>query len=144
MNRAAKLIVFLFSLLVLAILVAGYFFWRYQATKDVIENPSQAEVERIVNLIAQHVVLPEGETPTVATVASVEELRDQPFFKNAQNGYQVLVYQQSGLAVMYDPQRNLVVNMAQISPIPVDSADVVPEAPAEEIEAPTEEEVSTQ
>ncbi len=139
MNRAAKVILFLFFLLVASVAVAGYFFWQYRQTKELADNPTQAEVERVVDLVAQHVVLPE-ETPTVATVTSVEELRDQPFFKNAQNGYQVLVYQQTGLAVLYDPNNDRVVNMAQINPIPVDSADVVPETPTEDGDTSTDTE----
>lgn len=145
MNRAAKVILFLFFLLIASVAVAGYFFWQYRQTKELAANPTQAEVERVVNLVAQHVVLPEGETPTVATVTSVEELQDQPFFKNAQNGYQVLVYQQTGLAVLYDPNNDRVVNMAQINPVPVESTDVMPEAPVEEEETPTSiEDVSAQ
>lgn len=139
-----KIILSLFTLLVLTVAIAGYFFWQYRQTKELADNPTQAEVERIVALVAQHIVLPDNEIPSVAMVTSVEELRDQPFFRNAQNGYQVLVYQQSGLAVMYDPQRDLVVNMAQINPAPLESTDVVPEAPMEEIETPQDEDVSTQ
>lgn len=148
MNRAAKIIVTLFVLFVLTLAGAVYFFLQYQKTQAVVgggDGVSEEEVVRIVGLVSQHVVLPENETPSVALVTNIEELRDQPFFRNAENGYQVLVYQQTGLAVMYDPQRDLVVNMAQISPIaPQEQTDIaVPDAPAEETEAPQDEEVST-
>ena len=139
MNRPTKIILFLFALLIVAVAIAGYFFWQYQQTKELTANPTQTEIEVIVKRIAQHVVLPDTETPTVATVTSVEELRDQPFFRNAQNGYQVLVYQQTGLAIMYDPKRDLVVNMAQITPSNGgDTTQEVQQAP-EPLVDPTEE-----
>lgn len=116
MNRAAKVIVLLFVLLIIALGGAGYFFWKYKNTTESAQTGDQAEVQEIIERVGRHVVLPEGETPTVANVANVEELQDQDFFKNAKNGYKVLVYQQARQAILYDPESDRVVNMATINP----------------------------
>lgn len=45
--------------------------------------------------------LPKNEDPTVATVINAEELKTRPFFQKSQNGDRVVVYAQSGKAILY-------------------------------------------
>lgn len=104
----------------LAVLVVGsvgsaYYFYREY--RDLRENPQKSadeEVRAIVNKVSQLIVLPQDETPTVATVTDVSQLKDQPFFANAKNGDKVLLYTTSRKAVLYRPAENRIVEVAPI------------------------------
>jgi len=120
MNRAVRIITFLFILLILAVGAAGYFFWQYRKASQAVTGDSGSiatseEVAQTVALVSRHAVLPQGETPTVATITDTQNLEGQDFFKNARNGYKVLVYSLARLAVLYDPELDRIVNMATIN-----------------------------
>lgn len=71
------------------------------------------EAQSLVTEVGKLVILPEG-TPTVATVTDAEKLKkDQPFFKNAQNGYKILVYEKK--AYLYDPVNKKIVEVAPVN-----------------------------
>jgi uncharacterized membrane protein len=146
MNRAAKVIIALFVLLILAVAGAGYFFWQYKKAQTVPADTGTVaaaqEVAQTVALIAAHVVLPEGETPTVATITDTSTLAGQEFFKNAKVGDKVIVYPNARTAILYDPTLDRIVNMAQISPTSPDST-VSPSA-SQEATPPEGVENSTQ
>lgn len=94
-------IVVLIVLLCLAIAVAGYFYYQSQYVV-----PAKSEADEIANLtkvVGSMIVLPEGETPTLATVTDKEKLASQPFFQKAENGDKVLIYTNSGRAILYRP-----------------------------------------
>ena len=117
MNRAFKIIVTLFILFIITLGGAVYFFVQYRKVQTLNNSNSlstEEEVMNVVGLVSKHVVLPKDEIPSIAIVDNVEELKNLAFFENAKNGFKVLVYRQSGLAVMYDPESDLVVNMAKI------------------------------
>ena len=59
--------------------------------------------------------LPQGETPTVATISDVTKLADQTFFKSAKNGDVLLAYTAAMEAVIYRPSANMIINVAPIS-----------------------------
>jgi len=114
-------ILFIYLLVLLSIALAGtagYFFYKYQklSQNPVIEQISdQEEEQKLVNNISKLMLLPKEETPTVATVSDIDKLKDQIFFKNATNGNKVLIYPNSKLAIIYDPQANLIVNVGPIN-----------------------------
>jgi len=112
-----KLIV---PVLVALFLVAGgtsaYF---YKQLSDLKKDPNQAakkEAESLVAQVGKLVVLPEGETPTIATVTDPEKLKDQAFFKNAKEGDKVIIYINAKKAILYNPTTNKVV---EISPLTI-------------------------
>ncbi len=78
-------------------------------------DPARAEVKSVVELIGAHIVLPQGEEPTVATVSSLEQLEGQPFFENAKVGHKVLIYTKAKKAILYDPVIDKVVEVAPLS-----------------------------
>lgn len=65
--------------------------------------------------IARHVVLPSDEMPTVATIASTEQLTDQAFFMNAKVGDRVLIYTRAQKAILYDPVIDRVIEVSALS-----------------------------
>lgn len=110
------------SLLILLVLVAGLgstSFVFYKRAKDLTLNPqkaSQEENQKIINAVGKLVLLPQGETPTVATVTDPEKLKsEQPFFAKAVQGDKVLIYTQALKAIMYRPSENKIVEIAPLS-----------------------------
>jgi hypothetical protein len=83
---------------------------------DISTNVSEKEFESILETVGKHIVLPEGESPTIATVSDVEILKEsQPFFKNAKNGDRVLVYQEAKKAYLYDPKADKIVDVGTVN-----------------------------
>ena len=110
------------TLLVIAVLVGlGWFGNEYMNTKDQIKqltNPKtagQTEVQIITNDVKQVLDLPKNEEPTLATVSDITKLKNQTFFKNAQNGDKVLIYVKSGRALLYRPVENKVIEYSAVN-----------------------------
>lgn len=59
------------------------------------QNLPVNETEDLVSEVSKLMALPQDEIPTIATVSDLEKARTQSFFKNAQIGDKVLVYQKS-------------------------------------------------
>lgn len=110
-----------FLLLVLVLLLIGagvtaYYF--YQQAKVLAPNRApigQEEVTSLMVAVGRLIVLPEGETPTIATVSNPEKLKDQAFFASAKAGDKVLIYTNAQKAFLYDPTSDRVINVAPLS-----------------------------
>ena len=76
---------------------------------------AQKQLERYTKMVAKHIVLPQGEVPTMATVSDPEKLKDQPFFQNAKKGDVVLIFADSRKAILYDPVNDRIVEVAPIN-----------------------------
>jgi len=113
------------TILVLLLVVAaiGWFnsYQKYNQTKRQLATVSdpkaqqekiKAEAKDLTERVGKLMVLPEGE-PTVATVADSQALaKEQPFFKDAQNGDKVLIYKDK--AIIYNPTENKIINVGPI------------------------------
>lgn len=97
----------------------NYYLWtKYQAEKALVNDPtlaSQQEVKNIVAKIGTFMDLPTDEDPSVATVLDISKLKDQPFFKDAQNGDKVVIYSKKQMAILYRPSTNRIIEVAPIS-----------------------------
>ena len=106
----------LMILAVVAVVALGltfYFYSEYSALK----NPDKSTQEETAKLIAQVgklMVLPEGETPTAATVSDPEKLQSNPFFAKAKKGDRVLIYAKAKKAILYNPESNKIIEVAPI------------------------------
>lgn len=89
---------------------AGYFFWQYRQLSSA---SAEAEQKRVVSAVSKHMQLPE-ETPSVATVTDKEKLKEQGFFKNAENGDKVLIYVENQRAILYRPSINRIIDIAPV------------------------------
>ena len=98
-------------LLILAVGAAVFFYIQYQ---NATENKAAKEVATITKELAKIMILPKNETPTIATIADKEKLKDQPFFKNAQNGDKVVVFTNSQKAIIYRPSTKQIVDVGPI------------------------------
>ena len=79
------------------------------------ERAATAEIESLITKISRHIMLPPGEEPTVATVSDPAKLKDQAFFANAQVGDKVLIYTKARKAYLYDPEGDLLLEVAPIT-----------------------------
>lgn len=125
-------------------LTGGYWPWVSEETRQV------AEVERVVAAAGKLMLLPENETPLVASIVDADVLQqEQPFYQGAQNGDQLLIYGESLRAIIYSPSRNIIVNAgpvelpqeprrAPVAPTPAATTDNPAAAPADDIPAENE------
>lgn len=116
---------------------AGWSFYSYrQSQKEVVrlstlegqQEFQEKEVENLLEKVRAHMVLPEDEEPTVATISDVDVLvEQQPFFIGTQNGDKVLVYVKARKAIIYSPQRDVIINVGAVivddNPVAIDETD---------------------
>ncbi len=100
---------------VVAIITAGYFYAQVRELKKDPNVAAQQEVQSLVVKVGRLVVLPAGETPTVATVSDPEALKDQPFFATAVKGDKVLIYAQAKKAILYSVTMDKILDVAPLN-----------------------------
>ena len=101
-------------LFILAVSAAGYFYFKYQSVQKKSFSANQ-EVQDVLAAVAKLMILPDGETPTVASVTDADKLKDQPFFTSAQNGDKVLIYSGAKKAILYRPALGKIIDVAPVS-----------------------------
>lgn len=104
---------------VIVVLGGGYFGWvKYQAMQNTPEaQAAKLEVQKnaIIAKIKQLTVLPD-EAPVLFTVNDANLLKtQQAFFKDAENGDVLLVFQTSGKALIYREATDKIVNSGPVS-----------------------------
>lgn len=105
-------------LIVLAAVGIGgsyYFYTKYTAIKSNPDLEAQKKTHMIVAMVGKLIELPKGENPTIATITDKTKLKDQAFFKMAENGDVLLAYTSSMQAILYRPSLNKIINVAPIS-----------------------------
>lgn len=73
------------------------------------------ETNLLVDEVGKLIVLPQDESPTIATVTDLEKLKSQPFFANAQIGDKVLIYARAQKAILYRPDQNKIIELAPLN-----------------------------
>ncbi len=116
-----------FLIAVIIILSAGGFYYGQKLRNDnkkllaqivQLQNPqvtANEEVAALVAKVGKLVVLPQNEQPVVATVTDISKLKDQPAFANAQNGDKILIYTNEKKAYLYDPAKNVIVDVIPVN-----------------------------
>lgn len=100
---------------IIAIVAAGYLFNQVRILKKNPQAVAQKEVADLTAKVGKLVVLPAGETPTVATVSDPEALKDQAFFASAQKGDKVLIFAQAKKAILYSVTLNKIIEVAPLN-----------------------------
>lgn len=96
------------------IVILGLGIYLYVRPSDP-EKIKARETAKLVEEIGDLMFLPEGETPTIATVTDPEKLKDQPFFKNALLEDKVIIYVQARKVILYRPAENKIVEISSLS-----------------------------
>ena len=101
-------------LVIIVALVAGgwYYLSKRNADPAVV---AQAELDDTIAAVGRLMILPEGDTPTLATVSDPEQLKGQPFFANAEVGDRVLVYPATKKVILYSPSRNKIIEVGTLN-----------------------------
>jgi hypothetical protein len=105
-------------LLVIGVIVLAFEYIHTKNQLSDLSNPkkaNQSEARKIIDKVNKYAQLPTNETPTLATVNDVSKLKTQTFFKNAQNGDKVLIYAQSGRALLYRPSTDQIIEYSEIN-----------------------------
>ncbi|MFA6325041.1 MAG: hypothetical protein WCX46_02325 [Candidatus Paceibacterota bacterium] len=110
-----KTVLILVALLIFVSGLGVYYFIKYrQLTRDP-NAIAKKETAELVSTVSKLIMLPEGESPAVATVQDKEKLSSEPFFANALNGDKVLIYYAAKKAFLYRPDTNKVIEAAPLS-----------------------------
>lgn len=98
--------------------LAGYF---YKENNNLKKNPVSAEEaqkqenQRIIESVSKLYTLPTDEEPTIFFVSDKdklsEEYKNQEFFKKAENGDYILIYEKGKIALLYRPSENRLVDV---------------------------------
>lgn len=96
---------------------AAYYFYRQYSQEKQLSGSGRAddELKKLVSRVSQLITLPENEEPTIATVSDPDKLKDQVFFAKAKKGDKVLIYSQTGKAILYDPVGHKILEVAPIN-----------------------------
>lgn len=78
-------------------------------------NPSQPDSNALLAEVGSIFALPTDEEPTIATVTDPEKLKEQEFFKSAQNGDVVLIYNSSRKAILYRPSEKKIIEVGAVN-----------------------------
>ena len=117
--------------------LAIYFYQQLSALKANPQAIAQNEASELVERVSKLIVLPEDETPTIATVQNPEQLLEQPFFARAKKGDKVLIYTNARKAILYDPVANKIV---EVAPVNIGNTQTVnPSLPTQSPPAPASE-----
>lgn len=110
--------ILLTAVIVVLLVIIGVLAWKYQqANKDEAAENKETSL-RIIDKISDLYLVPTNEEPTVALVQDKSKLGNQEFFKKAQNGDYLIIYQKDKIAMIYREKDNKLVN---VGPVNLDS-----------------------
>lgn len=107
-------------IVVVLVAVAAFMFVQYRDARAKLaaaNTPAavNSQVSGLLSRLGKIMVLPENETPTVATVLHADKLKDQTFFAQARDGDKVVVYSKEKEAILYRPSTNQIVTVSGVN-----------------------------
>lgn len=119
-----------------SVILAGttqHYYRQYQELKLNPQKVNQETTEKLVKEVSRLMVLP-NETPSIATIKDLEQLKGQLFFVHAKVGDQVLIYPNAKKAILYDPVNKKIV---EVAPLNIGGTSDNPPAPTPTPPAPS-------
>jgi hypothetical protein len=119
LNDKKKLfLTFIPWILLVIFLVSSFYLWS--KLSDIKKDPLKAalaETNEVITSVGKIIVLPVGETPKIATLtdADLSKVKTQSFFINAEVGDKVIVYSLARKVILYDPNINKIVEVANLN-----------------------------
>lgn len=106
------------ALLVVFILSTAFLFVKINKIKnqkiDLKNEPKIDEQKSVFDKVSEIVILPKDEVPELMVIKDLEEIKNEPFFKNAQVGDSVLVYIKARKAYLYRDSEHKIVDIAPL------------------------------
>lgn len=124
-----KLLIILIFFLIILLTAGGLAYYTYgtgkknddgqkdksELTEEISSGGNESnEVDRVVAEVRTIMLLPD-ETPRVATVTDLEEVKKQIFFENAALGDKVLIYMQEKIAILYRPSSKMIIKVGYVN-----------------------------
>ena len=103
------------SLLVLA--GVGYYYFAgsgFSVSEGTTSSPP-VNAQTLIAEVGKIILLPAGETPTIATVSDMSKLAGQAFFANAMVGDTVVMYAHARRAILYRASQHKIIEVAPIT-----------------------------
>lgn len=114
-RKASKHKLIIVLILILGVLVGGFFYYKYTKTEVYAQKKADKKSQALIAKVADHMLLPEG-VPVIFTVEDPDMLAgQQAFFKGAEKGDTLLVYSEAGKAIIYSSKRNIIVNVGPVT-----------------------------
>lgn len=106
----------IFVLLIIAIVLGLAWIGYSSFLRNDIPNPDDAAfVEQTLELVSKHMILPSGSEPFVASITDAASLiEEQQFYRNAQDGDTLIIYGDTQQAIIYSPNRDIIVNVGAL------------------------------
>lgn len=114
-GRKNKAVLVLTALFLVTVIAALYLYRELSVLKQDPQRAAQEEAAMLTEKVGHHMVLPENEQPTIATVTDPEKLKDQPFFANAKIGSKVLIYTNAKKAILFDEENDKILEVAPLN-----------------------------
>lgn len=117
-QKMKKQNIFLAGMLLMIVILVGVavnFYFKAKNIQIGSQTTTANEVQRIIDEVSKLIVLPNDEIPTMATIQDPTKLRSQPFFANAKEGDKVLIYTKAGKAILYDPIKKIIIEVAPLN-----------------------------
>lgn len=94
--------------LILFVCIAGAFMW-FSGTDNTSLDADKAriEAENVKNSLSKHMLLPEGDEPSIHKVTNKVE---DPFFSKAEIGDYLVIFYKSRIAYIYSTEKNMIIN----------------------------------
>lgn len=111
------------SAVAVAVIIAGgggtyYFYNQYREAQKQLKA-AQAGPENVVQQLTEEIgkfyELPQGETPTIATIKSTENLQEHPFLSKGQADDRLLIYTNARTVIMYRPSTKKIVAIGTVN-----------------------------
>ncbi|MFH0830712.1 MAG: hypothetical protein V1895_01475 [Parcubacteria group bacterium] len=122
LTKLTKKNIIVAAIVVLLAAAIGYLLWQnYQLrSPEGQQRATERANQSLIQEVSSKILLPSDQTPTIATITNVDELRkvNENFYKEAQNGDQILFY--STRAVIYRKGDGKIINVAPVTLNPSD------------------------
>lgn len=114
-------------LAIIVIGVGGYFIYTNYLAGWVEQYKIAQQSKSIVEEVGKAVLLPQDETPQVSKILDAAQLKKgDAFFASAENGDAALLYEKSGLIILFDLEKHKVLNMGMIATSSDDATAATP------------------
>ncbi len=117
-KREKVAIVLLAVMAGLGLLASGLLYLQHDHDQKIINAAgvtSQIEAGEVIGKVSKLMVLPPHEVPSVATISDAGKLPRQKFFARAKNGDKVLIYARAKTAILYDPEKGIIVAVSPLN-----------------------------
>ncbi len=107
--------------------VAGsYFLGRASVYRQYPQLKDVEKSDAILSKVTRLIQLPKDEAPNIAVINNVEDVMKEPFFAAARNNDVLIAYPHAGMAILYRPSDDILVN---VGPIVTQQNTATPTAP---------------